>query len=88
MEKITKFLILTGLIMAIGTGCKTTECAKCPPETVYTVVVTPFGPMPLEVPEGFFNDPENYFTEEQMKNQATEDGSQKSDKSREGRYGI
>ena len=29
-------------------------------------VMTPFGPLPFMLPQGYLDDPDNFFTEEQM----------------------
>lgn len=56
--------ICIGVVLMFGQGCVYTK--SCPSQDVYMGVMTPFGPLPFMLPQGYLDDPDNFFTEEQM----------------------
>ena len=64
--KIKKYWpIIIALLCVVATmifaqGCVTK--AACPAQDVYIGARTPFGVIPLRIPKGHFDNPENYYT--------------------------
>ena len=54
------------LLMVFLAGCVTAEIASCPPENAVIGLQTPLGVMPSIIPEGAFDDTDNWMTEEQF----------------------
>ena len=68
------FIVLLFLLSMIISAC----CSKspCPNQDVYLGFSTPFGIMPLQIPKGTFDDPDNYMTEEEIKELMEKTGQQ------------
>lgn len=53
------------LLVIVIVGCATVpKCPPCPPEDAYTMTEMGF---PVLIPRGYFDDPNNWFTEQQIK---------------------
>ena len=67
-----KFILLVSILFAFG--CVTADIASCPPEDAVIGAETPFGIIPLVIPEGAFNDKENWMTKEQFDEKMEQQG--------------
>ncbi len=59
-------LLILLAIMFLGGCLSIKEPPLIPNETIYFLIESPCGPLPAMVPPGFFSDPENYWTEDEM----------------------
>jgi hypothetical protein len=57
MKKHLRIILLGVALVFLMSGC--IHCKPCPPDDVITYTWTPFGPITIEIPKGFFTDEEN-----------------------------
>jgi len=58
-----KALLIALILLFMCAGCA--ECPPCPPEEAYTTDVFPFGSFPVRTPKGWFDDKDNWMSQEE-----------------------
>ena len=66
--------ILAFCVAPFLASCVTAEIASCPPEDAVIGLQTPFGVMPSIIPEGAFDDRDNYMTKEEFDEEMEKQG--------------
>ena len=60
-----KYILLAFCVVPFLAGCVTANIASCPPEDAVIGLETPLGVMPGLIPEGAFDDKDNWMTMEE-----------------------
>ena len=63
-QNIPCYFLLNILLFSLLAGC-ITICSKCPKEDVIIPIPTPFGIYTILIPEGTFDNKDNYFTQQE-----------------------